>query len=82
MSMDYIRKTYGLTVKVGDRVAYTGGTKPLYGTVCGARGAYLRVRADGQKRSWLFHPGWELAALPRAALAGTPGAQGEQGEQR
>lgn len=66
MSMAYIRKTYGLTVKCGDRVEYTGGTAPQAGIVTGASGAHLMVRLDDRRDSAPFHPTWELKVLPRA----------------
>jgi hypothetical protein len=36
MSLDYIRKTYGVPAKKGARVEYTGGKAPQFGTICGA----------------------------------------------
>lgn len=39
---DYIKRTYGLAVKRGTRVRYTGGKEPRLGTVTRADGAYIR----------------------------------------
>lgn len=55
MSMDYIRKTYGVKVKRGDRVAFNLGSNLRNGTVTGAS-HYLRVRFDGYKHSVNVHP--------------------------
>lgn len=55
--MGYIRETYRLSVKRGDRVIYAE-TKP--GTVTGAYNGYLRIRLDGEHHSRLFHPNWKL----------------------
>ena len=68
MSMDYIRKMYSVPAKRGGRVRW----KPilqralqLTGTITSARGAYLRVRPDGKKRSITLHPTWNITYLPK-----------------
>ncbi len=61
MSMAYIREYYGLNVKRGDRVRYLYPPRGLlHGTVTGSRGALLRIRLDGEKRSRIFHPTWNI----------------------
>ena len=70
MSMEYIRRAYGVRVKRGDRVTYTGCGETEHGTVTGADGHYLRIRLDGHKRSGNFHPTWKLT------YTATPGAEG------
>ena len=65
MSMDYIRRTYGVPAKRGGRVQYTGRTGPQLGTITGSRGARLRIRLDGDNYSLNFHPTWQLQYLPR-----------------
>lgn len=52
MSMDYIRRVYGLAVKRGDRVRYANAT----GSIVAARGAYLRIRMDDHRRVFSLHP--------------------------
>lgn len=66
MCLPYIRKTYGLDVKRGDRVIYQGGGFVKHGTVCGAADGYLRIRMDGETSIGRYHPTWELTIRPRA----------------
>jgi len=59
MSMEYIRKHYGVPAKRGGRVRFTpeGEQRPAHeGVIIGSRGAYLRVRMDGQKKVGIYHP--------------------------
>lgn len=64
MSMDYIRRTYGVPARRGDRIIYGGITAPIAGTITMADGAYLRVRFDGWKKSVRLHPTWRITYLP------------------
>lgn len=57
--MKYIRDYYGVPAKRGGRVEVDG--KP--GRICGARGASLSVRFDGDKRSDKAHPTWRVTYL-------------------
>lgn len=68
MSMDYIRRTYGVPAQVGGRVRYTGDgdDKPQLGTITSASGAHLNIRLDGQKHALPFHPTWKLEYLDEA----------------
>jgi hypothetical protein len=62
---DYINRTYGLSVKRGSRVRYTGGKQvERFGTVTGTEGAHLRICMDGDKYAQPYHPTWELEVLP------------------
>lgn len=63
MSIDWIRKQYGVPAKVGGRVEYTGGKTPQIGTITGARGGHLRIKLDGDFSSNPYHPTWELRYL-------------------
>lgn len=65
MSLEYIRLSYGVPAKRGARVEFTGNLeKPhMRGTLVGARGQYVRVKMDGEKRFWTLHPTWELRYL-------------------
>lgn len=74
MSMDYIRKNYGVPAKRGGRVEYTGCGKAELGTITGADGAYLCIRLDGLKQAGNFHPTWELRYLPETLKAEIPSA--------
>ena len=68
MSLAYIRKTYGVPAKRGARVEFQSD-KPGHGpwrcTITSADGAYLRLRRDGDTRTYpaRFHPTWGLTYL-------------------
>jgi len=64
MSMEWIRKNYGVKAKRGGRVEYTGCGKPELGTIRSASGSQLMIQLDGVKHSVPFHPTWELRYLP------------------
>lgn len=49
MSIDWIRKMYGVPAKVGGRIEYTGGKTPCLGTITDARGGHLRIKLDEAK---------------------------------
>jgi len=77
MSMEYIRKTYGVPAKRGARIEFTGsiGGRPQNGTIIGTDGARLRVLFDGEATRRILHPTWSLRYLdveagdePRAKL--------------
>ena len=63
MSMDYIRRAYGVPAKRGGRVSYTAAAKAVQGTIVGARGHYLRVRWDESGLTHSMHPTWMLVYL-------------------
>lgn len=69
IDFEYINRTYGLSVKRGSRVRYTGdcvgrrGGGKL-GTVRSVDGAYLMIRMDGESFVQRYHPTWELEILP------------------
>ena len=59
MSMEYIRKTYGVPAKRGAEIVYHGGDCDLVGVITGTSGARLRVRFDGSRhRKMILHPTW------------------------
>lgn len=62
MSMDYIRRTYGVPAKRGMRVEYMSGRdlELMEGTIVGSRGARLRIRLDGAKVTGIYHPTYNL----------------------
>lgn len=68
MSLDYIRRMYGVSAKRGGRVEYTGEGRPELGTICGARGVHLSIRLDGVKHTMPFHPTWKLRYLDDVQL--------------
>lgn len=65
MSMEWIRKSYGVPAKRGGRIEYTGGRAPEFGTIVSAREGRLRIRLDGMEytRPLPFHPTYELRYL-------------------
>lgn len=72
MSIKYIRDTYGVPAYRGARVAYHHGKigiDPRFGTIVSTDGAYLRIRFDGDKRTYPapFHPEWGLSYLSDAS---------------
>ena len=59
MSMDYIRRVYGVSARRGARITFA--YLPKHGTVVAARGACLRVRFDGERAVRTLHPTWMVA---------------------
>ncbi|GGA99908.1 hypothetical protein GCM10011491_30220 [Brucella endophytica] len=62
MSMEWVRKYYGVPAKRGGRIEYTGGKTPKYGTILSASN-YLNIQLDGNKHPSRFHPTWEIRYL-------------------
>lgn len=61
---EWINKTYNLNVKRGTRVAYTKpGHAGKVGRVTSVDRGYLRIRFDGDKKTYPapFHPTWEIS---------------------
>lgn len=73
MSIDWIRRQYGVPAKKGGRVEYAGGSEPQMGTICGADGGHLTIRLDGMKHTMPYHPTWKLRYLDGEASASTNG---------
>lgn len=51
-NMEYIRTTYGVPAYVGRKVVAYG--KP--GVITGTSGPHLKVRLDGEKQAFPYHP--------------------------
>lgn len=67
MSLEYIRKTYGVPAKRGVRIEYGGGSDgPRFGTITGASGMHLMVKMDDRKDTAPFHPTWNIRYLTEA----------------
>lgn len=66
MSMARIRKWYSVPAKRGMRVRYTGEgkLKAELGTITSARDLRLRIRLDGHKDPYIFHPTYGLEYMP------------------
>lgn len=56
MSMSYIRRYYNVPAKRGKRIKY----KDKSGRITGAAGPHLRVLLDGEKKSKICHPTWQI----------------------
>lgn len=68
MSLEYIRKTYGVPARIGGRIKYTGHRdRDLYGTIKSAKNGRLRVllddRADNYRGRLILHPTWKVEYL-------------------
>jgi hypothetical protein len=60
MSADYVRRTYGVDYKRGERVVVDG--KP--GVIVSFPGQYLGVRLDGENFTSRCHPTWRVEREP------------------
>lgn len=56
MSMEYIRRAYGVAAKRGMTVTICGDGTRFQARIVGSRGQYLRLWIPGGKRSHLYHP--------------------------
>ena len=65
MSLEYIRRTYGVPAKRGSRVRvdWYPPEPAREGTITGSRQAHLRIRLDGEKHSRTVHPTWRIEYL-------------------
>lgn len=63
MSMEHIRKFYGVPAKRGGRVKFGSIEKSVLGTIVGSRGQYLRIRWDGDGFTTTNHPTWMIKYL-------------------
>lgn len=74
MSMQRIRKSYGVPAKRGMRITFRGKPCTISGTTRGA--TYLTIRFDGSNTSHRIHPTWEVeyptTAIPTSIREGTP----------
>jgi hypothetical protein len=70
MAYDYIRQTYGVDFKPGERIAMDG--KPGTVTRPMADPQYLRVRFDGLRHISNVHPTWRIERLSAAAQPREP----------
>ena len=56
MSLEYIRNYYGVPAKRGMKVKFFNKSS----IIVGSRGAYLKIRLDGERDSKPYHPTYEL----------------------
>ena len=68
MSMQWIRDNYAVPAKRGMAVTYSpcegSSDRARRGVITGARGNHLRIRLDGDKRSSIYHPTWQIQYPP------------------
>lgn len=65
-SFDYVRERYNLPfIKRGMRVKTHDGRT---GSITSGYGSYIRIRLDGEKRSEIYHPTWELTYFDQDEL--------------
>lgn len=60
MSMEYIRKTYGVPAMRGGRIEYSGKGFLQTGTIKSAKNGRLKVLMDGDKNAGSYHPTWNI----------------------
>lgn len=70
MSLEYIRKTYGVPAKRGGRIRFDDSFGTIWeGRITSAKGAYLRMAPDdripGSKKRLILHPVWNIEYLQR-----------------
>lgn len=64
MSMEWVRKNYGIPAKRGGRVEYTGDRSgPRLGTITASVGPRIRIKLDGDDVALIYHPTWEIRYL-------------------
>lgn len=56
MSAGYVRRYYGLSYRVGDRLTVDG----RLGTLVSFPGQYLGIRFDGDRHTSRCHPTWRV----------------------
>lgn len=70
MSMDSIRKRYGVPARRGGRVRYMVRAGVYReGRITSADGDRLVIVIDGDKRGHRYHPTWHMEYLPSLAEA-------------
>lgn len=64
MGLEYIRKTYNVPARRGQKVEYYGDANsqefPRKGVITSARGAHICIRMEGEKHPGAYHPTWML----------------------
>jgi len=72
MSMDYIRRAYGVPAKRGAPVQFDNAGKIERGHIVGSRGHYLRIRWADKGRVYSHHPTWRLEYLEQPNTTDEP----------
>lgn len=63
LAIEYIRKTYDVSAKIGGRVQFSPEYGlPWIGTIIGAENGYLHIIRNGDDSAYpaLLHPQWNL----------------------
>ena len=65
MTMEYIRKTYGVPAQKGGEILFRKceHTQPRRGKIIGSKGQYLRVLFKGNLGVFILHPTWMIEYL-------------------
>ena len=65
MSLEIIRRTYGVPARRGARIVYDGDAIERHGVITSASGTYLRVHFDDEPklRRHTLHPTWHVKYL-------------------
>lgn len=70
MGMKHIRDTYGVPAKRGGRVEYTDTNGQKWrGTIRSADGAHLRISMEGLRRTYTYHPTWDMVYVQTPYLS-------------
>lgn len=79
MSLEYIRKTYRVPAKRGQKIVYSGtrDRERIPAVIVGSAGSHLRVkfeRIDGayNTRTSILHPTWMVEYLENAEVRNRP----------
>lgn len=61
MSIEYVRRAYGVPAHRGGEVIYSGGLTPIRGVIKGAENGRLRLRFPGnESHNGVYHPTWKI----------------------
>ena len=69
MSMEHIRKSYGIDVDIGDMVEYDDivSGRTFRGEVTGERNDRLLIRMYGSEESIPLHPTWQMRIIKKGS---------------
>ncbi|WP_032368549.1 hypothetical protein [Rhodococcoides fascians] len=61
--LEYIRRTYKVPARVGQRIRFDWQFPPREGVIIGANGGTLKVQFDDSARIEYAHPTWHIEYL-------------------
>ncbi|MDV8022318.1 hypothetical protein [Rhodococcus sp. IEGM 1330] len=62
-ALAYVRETYDVPARLGQRISFDGMFPPREGTIVGGRAAHLKVIFDGEAGVCYLHPTWKVEYL-------------------